>query len=252
MIEKCPKEERRKQYFVWRRATFRCHALLTFDIIEEPDNLGTYTKQWQVADLGLFEPGLSPLEGFFYVLEEIPGKIVFKDMTWFINENGHWPSYNVPYFKDIYEESGNAAACKAGEHSGNTDLCYDTCPRANIFRARQGSVKTMADFQYMINYNDWKNDPFSMNDPCKAIACRRDLETDSSTYPAGGMDGKASSALMLRAARGDRSMPSMLARMGPTSDDQPPFCWSNQEGVYMHNQQPDCFTYKWAAFPPAN
>jgi hypothetical protein len=41
---------------------------------------------------------------------------------------GYWPSYNVPFYKSIYDISGNkAAADKFGPIKS-----YELCPRAEI------------------------------------------------------------------------------------------------------------------------
>eukprot|EP01038_Epipyxis_sp_PR26KG_P009997 gene9997-13449_t len=53
------------------------------------------------------------------------------------------------------------------------------------------------------------------------------------------------------------NLPRILARMGPTSDQQPPFCWkewdkkrNRRNQRYFHLGQPECFDYKWELFPP--
>jgi len=206
------------------------------------DHSGTYTNQWMILDMNLFVPGSSYKSGLFTVCEEIPGLIHYEDMTSTLYSNGFWPSYNIPYFEDVYSESGNKLVCHMGMKMNNTDFCYDTCPRANIFRDRQDTIMTMDDFKYMINYNDWENDPLSEGDACDAIACRRDLESDvSSRYPAGGLDGKASSVLSATS----QSSPIIHARLGPTNDDQPYFCWSQLKQTYVHVGHPDCFNFDW-------
>lgn len=217
---------------------------------------GTYTNQWQVGDMNRFTAGSPPETGFFTVVEEIPGKVHFEDMTSFLNEHKYWPSYNVPYFEDIYTESGNAAACKAGTKTGDTDFCYDTCSRAQIFAMRQETVVDIPSMQAMIGYNDYTNDPVSKGDPCASIACRRDLSEGKNSYPAGAMDGKVSSATTVqsavaRARSGSGIGAIMYARMGPTHDQVKPFCWSDQAEEYVHEGQPDCFAFNWLAFPPA-
>lgn len=216
---------------------------------------GTYTNQWQVGDLNKFTAGSPPEAGFFTVTEEIPGKIHSEDMTDFLVEHKYWPSYNVPYFEDIYHESGNAAACKAGKKTGSTDFCYHECSRALIFKDHHQMVKDLPSMRSMISYNHYTSDPASQDDPCASIACRRDLSEGQSSYPAGAIDGKASSALTVKetvtkARSGDSTGPMLYARLGPTHEDIEPFCWSNQSEEYVHNGQPDCFLYNWLAFPP--
>ena len=96
--------------------------------------------------------------------------------------------------------------------------------------------------QVLINLNNWQEDPLSEDDSCKAIACRRDLESaPSARYPSGGLDGKAASVMGTRRA----ALPVVMARVGPTSDDQAPFCWSALPEEYVHRGQTDCFEFVW-------
>jgi hypothetical protein len=51
--------------------------------------------------------------------------------------------------------------------------------------------------------------------------------------------------------------PMIMARLGPTTDEQPIFCWSafdakrNVRGKrFVHNGQPDCYDFDWQQFPP--
>lgn len=216
---------------------------------------GTYVNQWMVLDLALFTVGQPPPSGFLYILEEIPGLVHFEDMTSHLTRSdGYWASYNEPYFIDISVESGNAAEC-----ARNTDSCFVSDPRANIFRAHQSGVHSIDDLKLLLGYNQFQIDPLSKGDPCNAIACRSDLDPSrANRYPFGATDAKVSSALMAT-----RPVPEMQARLGPTTDNQTPFCWSDfdkssaigaknnrQDRVFSHEGQPDCFNYTWEAFPP--
>ena len=40
-----------------------------------------------------------------WVAEQLPGKIQAEDMTDVLGR-GYWPSYNVPYFPEMYNASG--------------------------------------------------------------------------------------------------------------------------------------------------
>lgn len=49
----------------------------------------------------------------------------------------------------------------------------------------------------------------------------------------------------------------ILARMGPTTTEQPPFCWSqfddkhNKRGIhFFHMGAPECFNFEWQPMPP--
>ena len=72
-----------------------------------------------VLDMNLFEPGNSmPKANLFTVLEEIPGDVMYQDMSQSLYKSTYWASYNIPFFDEIYIESGNKAACDAGSVSG--------------------------------------------------------------------------------------------------------------------------------------
>jgi hypothetical protein len=94
-------------------------------------NSGTYNNQWMVVDYKRFKPG-KPLseKGLLWVLEQLPGHIHMEDMTKVLVAKTYWPSYNTPYFKDIFEMSGSPAnVAKFGDW-----FTYDKTPRALIFK----------------------------------------------------------------------------------------------------------------------
>jgi len=110
----------------------------------------------------------------------------------------------------------------------------------------------------VINYNDWQHDALSLNDSCKSIACRRDIEPDAANvYPSGGVDAKISSVLRAKTTAQSihtltptrtHTQPLVEMRTGPTTNNgQPVFCWSKfeaEEGIsFAHYGQPDCFDY---------
>ena len=249
-----------------------------------PPRAGTYTNQWQILDLSRFTPGQDlPVESFV-IAEEIPGEVGVEDLTWFLNSEGYWASYNIPYLDQISRKSGNTAACELGRVSTppNNDSCWDSCPRANIFRNRHGALATVADMRDLMQYNNWKVDPLSEAKPSHAIASRRDLELElKDVYPSGGTDSKISSASRVisgisaasprggsRAVGpevdisgistasprgGSRAVgPEVDVRMGPTYDQQPVFCWSTlrSNATFSHEGQPDCFHFPWVTLSP--
>ena len=62
-----------------------------------------------IVDMNKFVPGEPLGEGLLTVVEEMPGLIVGSDETYTLSR-GYWPSYNVPFFPEIYERSGYPAA----------------------------------------------------------------------------------------------------------------------------------------------
>jgi hypothetical protein len=70
-------------------------------------NSGTYNNQWMVLDTGDFVPGKPlPTRGLLWVAEQIPGLVHSQDVTDVLVAKGYWPSYNIPYFENIFNLSG--------------------------------------------------------------------------------------------------------------------------------------------------
>jgi hypothetical protein len=78
-------------------------------------NSGTYNNQYMVLDMKLFTPANAMPPNTLFVVEQIPGLVQGSDVTNQL-EQGFWPSYNVPYHKDIYVQSGKPS-------SGVDDMC---------------------------------------------------------------------------------------------------------------------------------
>lgn len=69
-----------------------------------------------------------------------------EDMTSTLRRNTYWPSYNIPYFSDIFNASGNQFMV---EKFGKW-FTYDDSPRALIFKRDQGKVIFSQNFAYFI------------------------------------------------------------------------------------------------------
>ncbi len=208
---------------------------------------GTYTNQWMSLDLTKFQPGQLPESGFLTVYEEVPGLDHYEDQTQFLINNAYWPSYNVPFYPDIFQASGYAKVCQFDKNN-----CYDTAPRAMIFKQYKDQVTDLKGGMWILSYNSWQNDTASQYDSCNAIACRGDLEPDAASVGAfGALDAKVALASDVKRNAGQR--PTFYARLGPTSDQQPVFCWSSfaESSSYSHNAHPDCFNFTWQQFPPS-
>jgi len=64
-------------------------------------NTGTYTSQWMIVDYNRFSTTKPVPDDTFWVLEAVPGKVHFQDMSFHLRDDGYWPSFNRPYFDDI-------------------------------------------------------------------------------------------------------------------------------------------------------
>lgn len=213
-------------------------------------NSGTYNNQWMVVDFKLFSPGQTSLPANLLVIgEQLPGYYRIEDVTSVMNKQNYWPSYNVPYFKDGYILSGYDTM---RQEKGNA-YSYELTPRANIFRARQGSVSDLLSLQKLMRYNDWQNDPLSLGCPKFAMASRYDLTPPGiplcPLLPMGAINAKITSAIMT-----SNNMQASVVG-GPTHDQQPVFAWTDEiskkfNGT-LHIGQPTTFNFDWfIAQPP--
>jgi len=195
-------------------------------------NSGTYNNQYMILDSKLFVPNNALPPNTLFVIEQIPGKVQGSDVTNQL-EQGFWPSYNVPYHKDIYVMSGYGDVDAKAGHTLYTE--YQQAPRAKIFRRDQGNVKDMATMQYMMRYNQYQTDIYAEGDPWGAIAARGDLS--ARPYCGGGYDTKITTMTMLKETQ-------ISVVNGPTSQDQAPFQWSKTNFTDVHEGQPDVFDFQ--------
>ncbi len=138
---------------------------------------------------------------------------------------GHFPSYNVPFWREIYDISGykeqiaKRTAGRNGTLGELSGLDWQLAPRAKIFRRDAGKVDSMDSFLQIMRSNDYKNDPYSEGSPWNAICSRGDLAGS----PEGCLDGKASMASLWASK-------TAFAVNGPTTGGLydgtlPPFNW---------------------------
>ena len=205
-----------------------------------------------VLDFKKFYPNKSLEAGLLVVGEQIPGHYVYKDVTDEL-ERGYWPSYNVPYHKEIYELSGYPAIVeKVGQ-----DESYDLAPRAKIFRRDQAKVVDMTSFKRIMRYNDWKNDPYSEKNPDNAIAARGDLRQSRPTA-GGALDCKVSDYYLAKKQMSEvvNGPTSTASSFGP---GQPPFEWkqfpatneTEKTGYPLHVGQAERFDFVFEVDEPA-
>lgn len=190
-------------------------------------NSGTYNNQFMVVDYKRFKPkDLQP--GFLTISEQIPGKILVKDVTDILKTQTYWPSYNIPYLKEIYDISGyKPMAEKYGEF-----FTYDNNARANIMRRDHGKVHNISTLYTLMRYNDFKHDPLSKcncTPPYTAefsIAARNDLNDPNGTYPYYKFGFRPTAAIDAKMTNHQLALAlEMVAISGPSAEQQPVFDW---------------------------
>lgn len=113
-------------------------------------------------------------------------------------ERGYWPSYNIPFFPEVYNRSGfpqfaaalkakqaaSAAASPIGDAAAAAQayvnvansLSYQLAPRAKIARRDQGRVSSLAALKTYMRSNNWRKEPFSGGSAFGAICGRGDID----------------------------------------------------------------------------
>lgn len=211
-------------------------------------NSGTYNNQWMVVDYKLFKPTKHIRPNTLWVLEQLPGLVVGRDQSQILRKQSYWPSYNVPFYPNIFNLSGAPAMVK---QYGDW-FTYDKTPRALIFKRDHTSVKNIRTMIKLMRYNDFKHDPLAhcnCTPPYSAenaISSRNDLNPKNGTYPfsALGHRSHGSTDMKITTAKMAQNL-HFLAASGPTYDQQPVFQWSKQDFANNtpHYGHPDAWQF---------
>ena len=208
-------------------------------------NSGTYNNQFMVVDY----KRRGQRSGLLTILEQMPGSIESADLTEHLLAATYWPSYNVPYFKAIYDLSEQERMVRQyGDF-----FTYDRTARALIFKRDQGKVANLSSLYHLIRYNDMFHDPLSRCNCTPpytgeyAIAARCDLNEKDGRYPFeslkfrphGAIDAKMTSASLVASLQ-------MVAVSGPTDQPTvPPFSWATTKITdQRHVDQPTEWRFK--------
>jgi hypothetical protein len=121
-------------------------------------NSGTYNNQFMILDYSLFEPGAADLAPHtFHVCEQIPGHVRDNDLTFMLQRQGYFASYNTAFDPFIRAASG------ADEEEARKGpwFSYDETARARIFRRDAPKVRTLGDMQLLMRSCNFRHDPLS-------------------------------------------------------------------------------------------
>jgi len=199
-------------------------------------NSGTYNNQWIITDYKKFQPNTELKANTLWILEQIPGMCESADVTNIMKSQGYWASYNIPYFPKIFSISGYPQmVAKYGD-----GFSYTKCPRANIFRREHSTVDSVDKMKFIMRFNEWQYDPFSLNDPGNSISSRFDLEK-SSPGAFGGLDSKMTSNEWIKQL-------TAMGISGPTYYGQRVFDWSKGWESTPHLGMPDRYDFGWHIF----
>jgi len=214
-------------------------------------NTGTYTSQWAVVDYKQFVSGNKILDNTLWVVEAIPGMMHMEDMSSYLQNKRYWPSFNRPFFQNIREFSGHAAA----ERSHGALYSWSGNPRAQIFAANVGNVNTLFEMRTLMNRNKYPIAGYPVlgplalpNEPGHEIAARMDL-SPLVQIPNGGIDAKVASRCLVYDLK-------VQAISGPSHSTQAPFRWKATDGAdlwagWPHFGLPDVWNFDYVQMSPA-
>ncbi|XP_040272557.1 putative phospholipase B-like 2 isoform X2 [Bufo bufo] len=212
-------------------------------------NSGTYNNQWMVVDYNKFNAGSPETpRGLLTVLEQLPGMVITADKSDLLYQTGYWASYNVPYFEEIFNASGQVDLMKKyGDW-----FSYSKTPRAEIFRRNQTLVQDLQSMVRLMRYNDFLHDPLSRCEGCdpkqngeNAISARSDLNPANGTYPFGAMRQRQHGGTDMKLTSYEFAKHhKMVAVNGPTWHQVPAFQWSTSPfSNLMHMGHPDLWMF---------
>ncbi|KAJ7370826.1 Phospholipase B-like 1 [Desmophyllum pertusum] len=177
-------------------------------------NSGTYNNQYMILDLKQVELKKTLLTGALWVVEQIPGLVI----------------YNLSGFPEFVKKHG-------------LSYTYQLAPRAEIFRRDQGKVVDIESMKYILRYNDYPKDPYSDKNPYNSICSRGDLLTPSDSSPSGCYDTKVTDYSRAKSLMSE-------AISGPTYQGLPVFCWSHFKFPNKHVGLPDCYDFDFVTMKP--
>lgn len=192
-------------------------------------NSGTYSSQWMIYDYSTSS---------FFILEQIPGYLVYDNMTSLFNQKGFWMSFNRPYFNTISHRSGYEEMYR---RYGRT-YSYEYNPRARIFNSLIPSINDIEQMKKILRYNlsEDKRDYINTISPRYDLAINPEYRRLS-----GGIDSKITNRNMVHKG-------GLIAISGPSSDNNASiFDWSHHIGE-AHDGLLLKWDFKWESFNKYN
>jgi hypothetical protein len=237
------------QLFTWLRAV---HATWTTDSGQEWTetfiryNSGTYNNEYLIVDSKRLKRFEKPTADLLWIIEQYPGVYRSADITRELVNQGYFPSFNTPWFEDLYSLAGFPEIVADWGDDGDY-WTYTTSARFYTFARECPRVKTFEHFKALMRYNNWRRDIYSNGDPGQQIMARYDQrEHRSPRLPARKFGGLDSKCLRLTEARNKLRF---VAFASPTYDIDngiPMFTFSG--AGLDHRELPDVWNFSWLQF----
>lgn len=209
---------------------------------------GTYASQWMILDYKVFNriKGKSiektkRISNLLLLIEEIPNKMVYHDISNVLYSNKYFGSYNRAYLNSSKKSLNQQLI----EHLYGNKFSYHDGNRALIFRHFQSKVNSLKGLKELLRYNgyksnnQWKEDP-SRNAPGKGISARFDLEKGYLYELSGGVDTKVTNSTLVD----QMASVSILGPTQGTGNQLKAFTWKNTKGEKIyHNGVPNRLSF---------
>jgi hypothetical protein len=208
-------------------------------------NSGTHNNEWIVTDYNKYwqynnsrteedklhhNNAAAAFTDVVWLLDQIPGYIESADISDLVYTQGYIASYNIPFFQNLMNITGYA----------QNGFNYYNDTRAQIFRRDQSNVTDLDSMSYLMNLNDYQNDPLAQGNPCNQISARCDLAGDAF----GGIDSKNVNSDYVRSQR-------TLTIGAPSHLFEPDFVWTQEYASVSHVGMPEVFNFNWTDMYPA-
>ena len=216
-------------------------------------NSGTYNNQWMVVDYKKFTPHTPIGPGTLYILEQMPGFVVTKDMSVSLETGlNAWVSYNIPAFPEVQEKNNYSTYI----NTYGPFFSHDHSPRANIFRRGLSNVTDLNSAMSLMRYNDYQNDPYAKaNCTPLAYSAENGISARCELNPTNQVCAIAAEAARCHGATDLKivgmslvNSMQMIAISGPTYEQQEPFDWSKQKDTacdgILHEGHPTKFAFE--------
>jgi len=196
-----------------------------------------------IVDYKNFVPMKPVADNTLWVYESIPGASQAADVTHVLRKQRYWASFNRPYFDEIRDLSGHAAAQK----THGALYSWADNPRATIFRSAGLAVESLFDMRVLMNRNMYPYGGVEPNEPGHDISARMDL-SPSQPIPNGGLDAKVVNRCLFQIQQ-------CQAISGPTHANQKVFRWTKdgkeQFRGWPHVGLPDAWSFDFVQMTPA-
>lgn len=201
-------------------------------------NSGTQNNQWMIVNYAAFRAQHQYIEqpllrrDILWVVEQVPSKVVGRDMTQTLETQGFWTSFNCAFFPEIRDLSGYTEREKKDP---TWRYCGDS--RSPIMQRDTAMITDVEGVKSLLTSNNFENEAFANGCPDHTVAARGDIlapqcVTQSSIDAFGAIDAKITSGEMML-------MGASIGRVGPSRDGVPPFRWSTSNFSFPHLGLPD-------------